>query len=660
MSSTELKAESARLNKIIYENEIKKLNLFLNFPSLTVNHLLNVLKTSDPHGNTTIHIAAILGNYECIQLILGKVINSVEEPIASKSEIRISKATEEHLKTKTASSPQSPESSESSSENTNSFLSPEATTYIFYLREIYSLCFIKRNRNQWTAFDEAVARGDRTTIAFFLKLINIYQVIISIQHSKSMKKATKEKLLQHDFKIKIKFDLNSWIPLLSRFLPQDDITVFHQKNNFRMDFHIVPGGGDTGALLWARGNYSIILNSSEKTAIFLNHDKKEGQWIITADAGRRGNEKGPKINSADLSLKEIISAKTAINNWICSTDENATVPLTLVNLLHIENDEIAKQVNLVMSKPVQRPGLSTHNTSFAASSKNFFGFGTGKSSTFGEFKANNFQVQGLEMVVRSRNEHLSSEDKDRHEKMKSINNSFKNGGKDGLENAKKKGQKGQQSQSDEQPSIEAPGADLFSSPERQIAQIENDAALAKELELSEEHFKAQIDDMEELLNQCSEKYKPTIKPEPYYAKPSFEQYMSLPHPIKQQLGNGRKINSKVKRYPVKGKISLCEDFPIQKSSFLNIIAAAAPKFRHFERLKEFMEMRMPEGFPVHLDCPIIATVSAQLTVLDLKIFKGERSSLGGHVVTPTSEDNSVKASLFKVPKNYIIKKESSV
>jgi len=632
--SAELRAEAQRLAKLVYENDVGRLGILLNSQHFSVNHLLALLKQTDAHGNTPLHLAATLGHQQVFNLILPKIFNCEETPA-----------------TESSPSPQSPSSQSLSASESSESSEDDASlkNYLHYLREAYTLMFIRRNRSQWTAYDEAVARGSRETIAYFLKLINIYQIIVSIQHSKSVKKATKEKLLQHDFRIQMKFDLNSWIPLLSRFLPQDNITLYHQKNNFRLDFHIVPGGGDTGAMLWAKGKYSIILNSAEKTALFLNHDKKEGQWIITPDAGRRGaatntNNSSSNTNNSsfsspegsplkrgtsDLTLREILNARTAINDWLCDGDEQREPPLALTMLLHIDKDEISKQLNLVMSKPVQRPGLSTHNTVFTASSKSFFGLvGSGKTSTFGNFKANNYEINGLELVVRSRNEHLSKEDKDRHEQMKTLTNNFKTGA-------------GAGSKSGNTPALSGPGSDLFDSPSKELE------VLATDDNLTEEQLKTQLHDLENIMNECTQQFHASIAPESGFTRPSYEDYLRLTAPIKTQLGHGRKISSKVKRHPVKGKISLSENFPIQKTSLLNVIAAAAPKFRHFERLKEFMEMKMPEGFPVHLDCPIMATVSGQLSLLDLKIFKDPGSS-------------EIGSKLFVVPRSYVVKKESSV
>lgn len=382
-------------------------------------------------------------------------------------------------------------------------------------------------------------------------------------------------------------------------------------------------------MLWAKGKFSVIYNSNEKSAIFLNHDKKEGQWILTQDSGSRRSRQNLKTNNkgenaADVSLKEIEQGKTAINNWIYA-DQNTEAPLILLHLLNLDNSEISNQINMNMSNPITQPGLSTSKVKFNVNHSFLGVFGNGKSSTFGEFKANNYTIHGLEMIVRSRNDHLSKEDLERHEKLKKLNHAFKMGGAGA----------GGPGSSPHGHSPMSPGANSEDN---------------KMLSMSEAEFNADMKQVDTLFSESATKYKESIVPKASYQKLSYENYLNAPHPIEVQLGNGRTINSKVKRHPVKGKVSLSEDFPISKNTFLKIFSAAAPKFRHFQRLQEFMEMQMPEGFPVHIDFPIMATISAELTALDLKIVKEKTNQNIG----------LVDESMFVVPKNYVIKQESEV
>lgn len=45
---------------------------------------------------------------------------------------------------------------------------------------------------------------------------------------------------------------------------------------------------------------------------------------------------------------------------------------------------------------------------------------------------------------------------------------------------------------------------------------------------------------------------------------------------------------------------------------LNVLEVIAP-FKHFTKLREFVTMKLPSGFPVKIDIPILRTVSAKIT-----------------------------------------------
>ena len=48
----------------------------------------------------------------------------------------------------------------------------------------------------------------------------------------------------------------------------------------------------------------------------------------------------------------------------------------------------------------------------------------------------------------------------------------------------------------------------------------------------------------------------------------------------------------------------------------------APQFKHFQKLRDFVEMKLPPGFPVKIDLPIFPTISARITFHDFKWKNG--------------------------------------
>lgn len=75
------------------------------------------------------------------------------------------------------------------------------------------------------------------------------------------------------------------------------------------------------------------------------------------------------------------------------------------------------------------------------------------------------------------------------------------------------------------------------------------------------------------------------------------------------------------------------DFPLSVDMLLNVLEVIAP-FKHFSKLRDFITLKLPTGFPVKVEIPILPTVTAKITFQHFE-FK-----------------NDISKSLFTIPKNY--------
>lgn len=67
----------------------------------------------------------------------------------------------------------------------------------------------------------------------------------------------------------------------------------------------------------------------------------------------------------------------------------------------------------------------------------------------------------------------------------------------------------------------------------------------------------------------------------------------------------------------KGTLWLSSEFPRTVKELMPIFEVLAPTHKHFAKLKNFIELKLPdEGFPVKIDVPIVPTVSAVVTFLN--------------------------------------------
>lgn len=62
----------------------------------------------------------------------------------------------------------------------------------------------------------------------------------------------------------------------------------------------------------------------------------------------------------------------------------------------------------------------------------------------------------------------------------------------------------------------------------------------------------------------------------------------------------------------KATIAMSRDFPMTVDVLLDVLEVVAP-FKQFQKLREFMENKLPPGFPVKLELPVFPTVTAKVT-----------------------------------------------
>eukprot|EP01117_Protostelium_nocturnum_P002184 TRINITY_DN1281_c0_g1_i2.p1 TRINITY_DN1281_c0_g1~~TRINITY_DN1281_c0_g1_i2.p1 ORF type:complete len:353 (+),score=122.22 TRINITY_DN1281_c0_g1_i2:699-1757(+) len=70
----------------------------------------------------------------------------------------------------------------------------------------------------------------------------------------------------------------------------------------------------------------------------------------------------------------------------------------------------------------------------------------------------------------------------------------------------------------------------------------------------------------------------------------------------------------------KGTLHMTDSFPYNKKDMLPILEVVAPRAKHFERLKEFIQLKLPEdSFPVRTEIPLFTALAATVTFLDFEM-----------------------------------------
>uniref|UniRef100_A0A3B4GD64 Ankyrin repeat domain-containing protein 13C-like n=1 Tax=Pundamilia nyererei TaxID=303518 RepID=A0A3B4GD64_9CICH len=103
---------------------------------------------------------------------------------------------------------------------------------------------------------------------------------------------------------------------------------------------------------------------------------------------------------------------------------------------------------------------------------------------------------------------------------------------------------------------------------------------------------------------------------------SWEEYITAEHGKPPHLG--RELVCKESKKNFKATVAMSQDFPLGIESLLNVLEVIAP-FKHFNKLREFVQMKLPPGFPVKLDIPVFPTITATVTFQEFRYDEFEES-----------------------------------
>lgn len=361
-----------------------------------------------------------------------------------------------------------------------------------------------KNLAGWSPLAEAISYGDRQTISLLVRKLK-QQVREQMEERRpNLVEALRQ---MGDFYMELKWDFQSWVPLVSRILPSDICKIHKSGASIRMDTTFV----DFNDMRWERGDISFIFNG----------DQKPSKSLTVLD------------NKAKL-YQRVRYEET--------------------------EDEIEDEVDILMSSDIMAVQMSTKGISFSRAQTGWI-FREDKREMVGPFHADFYQINGMVLESRKRREHLSEEDL---QKNKAIMESLTKGSFQGFTNGEP--------------------------PMRRQS-----------------------------LNPPSESHV------------SWEEYSNASPDECPTLGRTLAYKESTKSF--KATVAMSPDFPLTVDMLLNVLEVIAT-FKHFSKLRQFVLMKLPSGFPVKIDIPILPTVTAKITFQEF-VFR-----------------NDIQPELFQVPSDY--------
>uniref|UniRef100_A0A8B9TY82 Ankyrin repeat domain-containing protein n=1 Tax=Anas zonorhyncha TaxID=75864 RepID=A0A8B9TY82_9AVES len=103
---------------------------------------------------------------------------------------------------------------------------------------------------------------------------------------------------------------------------------------------------------------------------------------------------------------------------------------------------------------------------------------------------------------------------------------------------------------------------------------------------------------------------------------TWEEYISAENGKAPHLG--RELVCKESKKTFKATIAMSQEFSLGIESLLNALEVIAP-FKHFNKLREFVQMKLPPGFPVKLDISVFPTITATVTFQEFRYDEFDES-----------------------------------
>ncbi|XP_047631094.1 ankyrin repeat domain-containing protein 13D isoform X2 [Phacochoerus africanus] len=360
----------------------------------------------------------------------------------------------------------------------------------------------KESCQGWAVLQEAVSTGDPEMVQLVLQYRDYQR---ATQRLAGIPELLHKLRQAPDFYVEMKWEFTSWVPLVSKMCPSDVYRVWKRGESLRVDTSLL----GFEHMTWQRGRRSFIFKGQEAGALVMevDHDR---QVVHTETLG--------------LALHE---------------------PEALLAAMRPSEEHVASR----LTSPIVSTHLDTRNVAFERNKCGIWGWRSEKMETVSGYEAKVYSATNVELVTRTRTEHLSDQDKSRSK------------GKASLES--------------------------------------------------------------------------------------------------RNIGRPIEMSSKVQRF--KATLWLSEEHPLSLGDQVTpIIDLMAISNAHFAKLRDFITLRLPPGFPVKIEIPLFHVLNARITFSNLCGCDEPLSSVGapapGSAVAASGSPFpcEVDPAVFEVPEGYSV------
>nr|XP_033776337.1 ankyrin repeat domain-containing protein 13D [Geotrypetes seraphini] len=358
------------------------------------------------------------------------------------------------------------------------------------------------NSSGWTVLQEAVSTGDPEMVQLVLQYRDYQR---ATERLAGIPELLSKLRRAPDFYVEMKWEFTSWVPLVSKMCPSDVYRVWKRGANLRVDTTLL----GFEHMTWQRGRRSYIFKGEEEGAVVMevDHDK---QVVYT--------------ELLSLALHE---------------------PELMLSAMQPSEEHVASR----LTSPIVSTHLDTKHIAFERNKSGIWGWRSEKMESISGYEAKVYSASNVELVTKTRTEHLSDQDKSKNKGSKTPFQSF-------------------------------------------LGIAQQHAA----------HNGAPVQQSASPTNPTS------ITPEEY-----FDENFNLEA---RNIGRPIEMSSKVQRF--KATLWLCENHPLSLVEQVTpIIDLMAISNAHFAKLRDFITLKLPPGFPVKIEIPLFHVLNARITFSNL-------------------------------------------
>jgi len=128
---------------------------------------------------------------------------------------------------------------------------------------------------------------------------------------------------------------------------------------------------------------------------------------------------------------------------------------------------------------------------------------------------------------------------------------------------------------------------------------------------------------------------------------SFAEYLASPHPTLRQKEECNKSQK------FRAHLWLCEEYPLSlQEQVMPIVDLLAISNTHFQKLKHFIHMQLPSGFPVKIEIPLFHVINARITFSNIQALDQPVPGVTSFKEDGGHSSAAIDDSVFEVPRSY--------